>query len=80
MQFILVRLYLCIPSTNPRVEKQQQFAKAQKATCKDVKYCFGVLGAQFGIVANPNKQWDHEVITNILMACVMLHAMIIRNE
>jgi hypothetical protein len=41
---------------------------------------FWILITQFGIVANPNEQWDQEVITNILMACVVLHDMTIRNE
>ncbi len=31
-------------------------------------------------VANPCKQWDQEVITNILMACVVLHNMTIEDE
>jgi hypothetical protein len=34
----------------------------------------------FGIVTNPNKQWDHVVITDILMACVVLYNMTIKDE
>jgi hypothetical protein len=32
------------------------------------------------MIANPNKQWDKEVIIDVLMACVMLHNMILENK
>jgi len=51
----------------------QQFAKTQKANCKDVECRFEVLQDSF-------CTWDHETIDNILMACMVLHNMIIKNE
>jgi hypothetical protein len=43
-------------------------------------FLFSNLQAWFGVVANPCKQWDQEVITDILMACVVLHNMTIEDE
>jgi hypothetical protein len=35
---------------------------------------------QFGNIANTNRQWDQEIIVDILMACLVLHNMIIEDE
>ncbi len=51
----------------------QQFAKTQKANCKDVERRFEVL-------QDPFCTWDRETIANIFMACMVLHNMIIKNE
>jgi hypothetical protein len=32
------------------------------------------------VIKNPNTQWDREVITDVLMVCVMFHNMIIENR
>jgi hypothetical protein len=41
---------------------------------------FGVLYARFQMITNPNKQWDKEVIIDVLMACVVPHNMILENK
>jgi hypothetical protein len=51
----------------------QHFAKTQKANCKDVE-------CRFQVLQDPFCTWDHESIANILMACMVLHNMIIKNE
>jgi hypothetical protein len=35
---------------------------------------------QFGNITSPNRQWDQEVIVDILMACLVLHNMTIEDE
>jgi hypothetical protein len=52
----------------------------QEATCKDVERCFNVLQLKWQIVANPFCLWDRVVIANVLMACIILHIMVIDNE
>ncbi len=51
----------------------QHFVETQKVDCKDVECIFGVL-------QDPFCTWDRETIANILMACMVLHNMIIKNE
>ncbi len=41
---------------------------------------FGVLQAKFQVITNPCREWNKEVIGYVLMACVVLHNMIIENE
>ena len=41
---------------------------------------FGVLQARWEIVKNPMRQWDLETISNIMMACIIMHNMIIKDE
>lgn len=40
---------------------------------------FGVLQAKFQVTTNPCRQWNKEVIGDVLMACVVLHNMISEN-
>jgi hypothetical protein len=35
---------------------------------------------QFGNITSPNRQWDQEVIVDILMVCLVLHNMTIEDE
>ncbi len=32
------------------------------------------------MITNLSRQWDREVITNVLMLCVVIHNMIIENK
>ena len=47
---------------------------------KDVERAFGVLQARWEIVKNPVQQWDLDTISNILMACIIMHNMILEYE
>ncbi len=54
--------------------------KCQKSAWKDLERCFRVLQARFQVIANPTRQWDREVIVNVLMACMVFHYMINGNK
>jgi hypothetical protein len=61
-------------------EKRSHFAKMQEKACKDVERAFGVLQSRWGIVENPCWQWKLETIIDIMMACIVLHNMIIEDK
>ena len=65
---------------DPQGEKRQYYAKMQAVARKDVERCFGVLQSRWSIVQNPSRQWDLNTIKDILMACVIMHNMIIEDE
>jgi hypothetical protein len=56
------------------------FQKRSLSVLSLIEHCFGVLQARFQTIANPNHQWNREVIANVLIACVSFHNMIIDNE
>lgn len=64
----------------PQDEKRKHFSKRQEACRKDVERCFGVLQARFAIIRNPCRQWNVEVISDIMFACCILHNMILADE
>ncbi|XP_026410888.1 protein ALP1-like [Papaver somniferum] len=63
--------------TNPR---QRCFTKMQEGARKDVERAFGVLQAKWHIVRGPVEYWDEEDLKFIMLACVILHNMIIEHE
>ncbi len=52
----------------------------QEVVHKDVGCCFGVLQLKWQIVINIYQLWDHNVITDVLMACIILHNMVIKDK
>ena len=52
----------------------------QEVARKDVERSFGVLQSRWAIIENPSRQWDLNTINDILMACVIMHNMIIEDE
>ena len=64
----------------PRGNKKKYFAKAQEACRKDVERAFGVLQSRFAIVRGPARLWDEETLHNIMMACIIMHNMIVEDE
>jgi len=61
-------------------EKKDHFAKMQEATRKDIECYFGVLQMKWGIIQQSNMQWKLHIIEDIVMACIIMHNMIIENE
>jgi hypothetical protein len=61
-------------------EKLQHYTKVQEGARKDVECAFGVLQARWEIVKNPVRQWDLQTITDIMLACIIMHNMIIEDE
>ncbi|XP_019087472.1 PREDICTED: uncharacterized protein LOC104728265 [Camelina sativa] len=64
----------------PQTPKDCFFATHQEAARKDVERAFGVLQARFAIVKNPALLWDKNKIGNIMIACIILHNMIVEDE
>ncbi|KAL0015969.1 hypothetical protein SO802_003038 [Lithocarpus litseifolius] len=67
-----------IPSL--RGQKNKLFAKAQETNRKDVERVFGVLQARFAIVCGPTIFFYSETLQDIMIACVILHNIIIEDE
>jgi hypothetical protein len=66
--------------SSPQENKRKHFAAAQELARKDVERAFGVLQARFAIVRGPARFFHLETIKDIMMACIILHNMIIENE
>ncbi|XP_062147735.1 uncharacterized protein LOC133856695 [Alnus glutinosa] len=64
----------------PQGNKRKHFAKTQESVRKDVERAFGVLQARFAIVQGPTRSFDHEMLKNIMIACIILHNMIVEDE
>ena len=64
----------------PQDRKRQHFASAQEAVRKDVERAFGVLQARFAIVRGPARFFHLETLKDIMMACIILHNMIVEDE
>jgi len=66
--------------TLPQTEKHQLFAEHQEGARKDVERAFGVLQSRFSIVRRPARLWKRKSIGRIMLACVILHNMIVEDE
>ena len=68
------------PIHEPLGPMKEHFTKCQDGAWKDVERAFGILQARWKIVKNPVRQWDLETILDIMMACIIMHNMIIEDE
>jgi hypothetical protein len=66
--------------TSPNDEKKQVFTKYQESYRKDVERAFGILQARFSVIRNPALYWDIETLGNVMIACIILHNMIVEDE
>jgi hypothetical protein len=60
--------------------KRKHFVKAQESARKDVKRALGVLQARFAIIRRSARFWKLETLKDVMMACVVLHNMIVEDE
>jgi hypothetical protein len=60
--------------------KRKNFAVAQESTRKNVERAFRVLQARFAIVCGPARLHKPKMLKEIMMACIILHNMIIEDE
>ena len=67
-----------IPS--PQGQKKGHFSKKQEEAMKDVERAFGVLQSRFAIVRGPTRFFQIKTLKDIMMACIILHNMIIEDE
>jgi Plant transposon protein len=61
---------------HPVSEKERAFASKQESVRKDVERAFGVLVQQWGILANPLRNWEISDIQDILDCCIIMHNMV----
>ncbi|XP_021738184.1 uncharacterized protein LOC110704674 [Chenopodium quinoa] len=66
--------------TSPQTRQDHLFAKHQEAARKDVERAFGVLQARFAIIKKPSLAWDTDILHNIMLACIIIHNMIVEDE
>jgi hypothetical protein len=52
----------------------------QKGMRKNVKSCFGVLKSCFDITQNMFRLWQIDMVYGMMIACVIVHNMIIDNK
>ena len=71
--------YFVQPIHEPIGKMKDHYTKCQKGARKDVERTFGVLQARFEILKNSVRQWDLCTIKDIMLACIILHNMIIKD-
>ncbi|XP_057811558.1 uncharacterized protein LOC131025788 [Salvia miltiorrhiza] len=59
---------------------RRKFAQRQEAARKDVERAFGVLQARWAVFRNPARSYFKEDLRNIMLTCIILHNMIIKDE
>ncbi|XP_057790696.1 uncharacterized protein LOC131007794 [Salvia miltiorrhiza] len=64
----------------PQLRKHQLFAQHQEAARKDVERAFGVLQARFAFIKRPCLIWDRDIMGKIMIACIIMHNMIMEDE
>lgn len=65
---------------HPMETKTQHFSTRQESARKDIERAFGVLRARFAVVRGPAYGWYPKQISEIMMACIILHNMIVEDE
>ncbi|GJX49211.1 putative nuclease HARBI1 [Tanacetum coccineum] len=66
--------------TSPQIRKHRLFAQHQEAVRKDVERAFGVLQARFAFLRCPCLIWDYKQMGQIMIACIIMHNMIVEDE
>ncbi|XP_024965974.1 uncharacterized protein LOC112506188 [Cynara cardunculus var. scolymus] len=61
-------------------DKHKLFAQYQESCRKDVERAFGVLQARFAFIRHPCLVWDKDNMRRIMIACIILHNMIVEDE
>ncbi|XP_024199769.1 uncharacterized protein LOC112202964 [Rosa chinensis] len=64
----------------PQNEAEAYFTTNQEAFCKDVERAFGVLQARWAIIRQPTRGWSLKNLSSLILACIILHNMIIEDE
>ncbi|XP_038707306.1 uncharacterized protein LOC120002618 [Tripterygium wilfordii] len=64
----------------PQTNKARHFKRMQESCRKDVERAFGVLQARFAIVRGPARYFKRSTLHDIMLACIILHNMIVKDE
>ncbi|KAI5008129.1 hypothetical protein ZWY2020_009177 [Hordeum vulgare] len=68
------------PVAKPKGKKELVFHNAQVVARKDVERAIGILQSQFAIVRGSSRFWDQNILSYIMVACVIMHNMILEND
>ncbi|XP_042408037.1 uncharacterized protein LOC121997600 [Zingiber officinale] len=64
----------------PEDPKRKLFKERQESARKDVERAFGVLQSRWAIVRGPARYWYRKKLKQIMLACIILHNMIVEDE
>jgi hypothetical protein len=64
----------------PITEKDKFYAKEQEGARKDIERAFGVLKRRWCILKRPARLYDRAVLRDVVLACIILHNMIVEDE
>jgi predicted MPP superfamily phosphohydrolase len=64
----------------PQTGEHKLFAEHQDGARKDVECAFGILQSRFHILYRPAHLYEQGDLQNIMLACIILHNMIIEDE
>jgi len=64
----------------PQGPKRKLFTKCEEAERMDVERAFGVLKSWFTIICDPSRAWNMDTIKDIMLTCIILHNMIVKDE
>ncbi|XP_076936931.1 uncharacterized protein LOC143604285 [Bidens hawaiensis] len=65
---------------SPLSDKRKYFMKKQESARKYIERAFGVLKKRWAMLVNPIRFWTREEITEVLITCVILRNMILKDE
>ncbi|XP_042460764.1 uncharacterized protein LOC122044327 [Zingiber officinale] len=63
----------------PDDPKRKLFKERQESARKDVERVFGVLQPRWAIVRSPARYWYRKKLKQIMLACIILHNMIVED-
>ena len=64
----------------PQSAEHKLFSEHQEGARKDVECAFGILQSRFCILRRPAHLYEQEDLEDIMLACIILHNMIIEDE
>jgi hypothetical protein len=64
----------------PQIDKHKLFSQKQEGARKEVECAFGILQSCFGILRRPARLYEQGDLESIMLACIILHNMIIEDE
>ncbi|XP_057530003.1 uncharacterized protein LOC130808561 [Amaranthus tricolor] len=67
-------------NVNENTYNKGLFTQNQESARKNVERAFGVLQARFAIIQKPALAWSATMLWKIMMACIIIHNMIVEDE
>ncbi|XP_042415324.1 uncharacterized protein LOC122004511 [Zingiber officinale] len=64
----------------PEDPKRKLFKERQESARKNVERAFGVIRSRWAIVRGPTRYWYRKKLKQTMLACIILHNMIVEDE